>query len=71
MIIFHRKAGTILFSGIAYALFITLLAIIFYNLKTGVFLYAAKELVSVASEITDFAIIFSFFTEIFIRRFER
>ena len=31
---------------------------------------AEKELVSATLEIADFAIIFSFFTEIFIRRFK-
>ena len=70
MLIFHRKSGLILFSGLLYALLITLTAVVFFSLGTGSMPYAAKELVSVASEITDFAIIFSFFAEIFIRRFE-
>jgi len=67
---FHKKAGFILFSGLIYALLITLIALVFSYLETGLFSYAAKELVFVASEITTFAIIFSAFIEIFMRRFE-
>ena len=66
----NKKSGLILFSGLIYALLITVLALTFLHIGTGLFSYAAKELVFVASEITTFAIIFSFFTEIFIRRFK-
>lgn len=67
----HKKTKLVFFSGLIYSLLITLLAAVFFLSGSGVFSYAAKELVFVASEILTYSIIFSAFVEIFIRRFER
>ena len=67
----HKKTKLLFFSGLIYSLLITLLSFAFYLVGGGLFPYAAKELVFVASEILTYSIIFSAFVEIFIRRFER
>lgn len=67
----HKKTKLLFFSGLIYSLLITLLSFAFYLVGGGLFSYAAKELVFVASEILTYSIIFSAFVEVFIRRFER
>ncbi len=66
----HKNTRLLFFSGLVYSLMITLLALVLYLVGGGLFPYAAKELVFVASEILSFSIIFSAFVEIFIRRFK-
>ncbi len=67
----NKKTKLIFFSGIAYSFIITLAAFFFFLGGTSLFLEAAKELIFKASEVLSFAIIFSAFSELFIKRFER
>ena len=66
-----KKAKLVFFLGLAYSFLITVVALFFLFIGGGILPYAAKELVFVASEVLTFASVFAFFTEIFIKRFER